>query len=45
MLAPEVRHVLVGRSANTRRVWQLIDKLGNCRWPALLLGETGNGKE
>ena len=23
----------------------MIDKLGNCRWPALLLGETGTGKE
>lgn len=23
----------------------MIEKLGNCRWPALLLGETGTGKE
>jgi transcriptional regulator with PAS, ATPase and Fis domain len=23
----------------------MIQKLGNCRWPALLLGETGTGKE
>src|SRR4030081_123150 len=41
----ENRHVLVGRSARTRHVLRLIEKLGNCRWPALLLGETGTGKE
>jgi DNA-binding NtrC family response regulator len=41
----ETRHVLVGRSARTRHVLRLIEKLGNCRWPALLLGETGTGKE
>jgi DNA-binding NtrC family response regulator len=45
MVSVESRHALVGRSANTRRVWDLIEKLGNCRWPALLLGETGTGKE
>lgn len=28
-----------------RHVAQMIHKLGNCRWPALLLGETGTGKE
>lgn len=28
-----------------RQVLHLIDKLGKCRWPALLLGETGTGKE
>ena len=28
-----------------RHVAQMIQKLGNCRWPALLLGETGTGKE
>lgn len=41
----EDRHVLVGQSARTRHVRRLIDKLGQCRWPALLLGETGTGKE
>jgi len=41
----ENRHVLVGRSSRTRQVLRLIEKLGNCRWPALLLGETGTGKE
>src|SRR6202045_5258290 len=39
------RHVLVGQSPRTRQVLRLIDKLGKCRWPALLLGETGTGKE
>jgi len=42
---PETRHVLVGQSPRTRQVLRLIDKLGKCRWPALLLGETGTGKE
>ncbi len=41
----DTRHVLVGRSSRTRHVLRLIEKLGNCRWPALLLGETGTGKE
>jgi DNA-binding NtrC family response regulator len=41
----ETRHVLVGQSSRTRQVLRLIDKLGKCRWPALLLGETGTGKE
>src|SRR5258706_4048985 len=39
------RHVLVGQSPRTRQVLHLIEKLGRCRWPALLLGETGTGKE
>ena len=43
--AEETRHVLVGQSPRTRQVLRLIDKLGKCRWPALLLGETGTGKE
>jgi DNA-binding NtrC family response regulator len=41
----EGRHVLVGNSARIRQVLRLVEKLGNCRWPALLLGETGTGKE
>ncbi len=41
----DARHVLIGQSARTRHVLRLIEKLGNCRWPALLLGETGTGKE
>jgi transcriptional regulator with PAS, ATPase and Fis domain len=43
--AAQARHVLVGRSPNVRRTWDLIEKLGSSRWPALLLGETGTGKE
>jgi len=47
MLAPfeHSRHVLVGQSVRTRQVLRLMEKLGKCRWPALLLGETGTGKE
>jgi DNA-binding NtrC family response regulator len=47
MLAPleESRHVLVGQSVRTRQVLRLMERLGKCRWPALLLGETGTGKE
>jgi len=41
----EGRHVLVGQSTRTRQVLRLIEKMGRCRWPALLLGETGTGKE
>jgi DNA-binding NtrC family response regulator len=44
-LNEESRHVLVGQSPRTRHVLHLIQKLGKCRWPALLLGETGTGKE
>jgi DNA-binding NtrC family response regulator len=42
---PEQRHILVGQSSRTRLVLRMIEKLGKCRWPALLLGETGTGKE
>jgi DNA-binding NtrC family response regulator len=41
----EARHILVGQSPRTRQILHLIEKLGKCRWPALLLGETGTGKE
>ena len=41
----EARHVLVGQSPRARQILRMIEKLGNCRWPALLLGETGTGKE
>src|SRR5688572_13562111 len=47
MLAPgaDSLHVLVGQSPRTHQVLRLVDKLGHCRWPVLLLGETGTGKE
>src|SRR5277367_3500177 len=41
----ETRHILVGQSPRARQVLKMIEKLGRCRWPALLLGETGTGKE
>ncbi len=41
----ETRHILIGQSPRTRQVIRMIEKLGKCRWPALLLGETGTGKE
>jgi DNA-binding NtrC family response regulator len=44
-LRDERTHVLVGQSPRIRQVLRLIDKLGHCRWPVLLLGETGTGKE
>jgi|YelNatPaOPRAMG01_1025707.scaffolds.fasta_scaffold03719_20 DNA-binding NtrC family response regulator len=36
---------LVGQSPRIRQIHRLIHKLGRCRWPVLLLGETGTGKE
>src|SRR5580658_9359609 len=41
----ETRRTLVGQSPQAHQVLRLIEKMGNCRWPALLLGETGTGKE
>src|SRR5713101_4901020 len=40
-----MHHVLVGESPRIRHILRLVDKLGHCRWPVLLLGETGTGKE
>ena len=37
--------VLIGQSPRIRQILRLVDKLGRCRWPVLLLGETGTGKE
>jgi transcriptional regulator with PAS, ATPase and Fis domain len=41
----EATHGLVGQSNRMRHVQKLVEKLGRSRWPALLLGETGTGKE
>jgi transcriptional regulator with PAS, ATPase and Fis domain len=41
----ESTHVLVGQSSRIRNVLRMVEKLGRCRWPVLLLGETGTGKE
>ncbi len=42
---PDQPPVLVGQSARIRQIHRLVTKLGRCRWPVLLLGETGTGKE
>lgn len=36
---------LVGHSPRSQQVHRLVEKLGRSRWPVLLLGETGTGKE
>jgi DNA-binding NtrC family response regulator len=41
----EPQSTLVGDSVRTRQLMRLIDKLGTSRWPVLVLGETGTGKE
>src|ERR1700688_490412 len=38
-------NILVGQSPRIRNVMRMVEKLGRCRWPVLLLGETGTGKE
>ncbi len=37
--------VLIGNSPRMLQLQRLIDKLGRCRWPVLILGDTGTGKE
>ncbi len=39
------RTMLVGQSPKLCHVLRMVEKLGRSRWPALLLGETGTGKE
>jgi len=41
----ESTNVLVGQSPRIRNVLRIVEKLGRCRWPVLILGETGTGKE
>ena len=41
----ESKPLLVGQSPRIRNVLRMVEKLGRCRWPVLLLGETGTGKE
>ena len=41
----DFKRLLIGQSARTRQILRLIEKLGRSRWPVLLLGETGTGKE
>jgi DNA-binding NtrC family response regulator len=44
-IADDIRHVLVGHSQRTTETLEKIDLLGKGRWPVLVLGETGTGKE
>ena len=37
--------VLIGQSPRMLQLQRMIDKLGRCRWPVLVLGDTGTGKE
>ncbi len=39
------RHVLIGQTTRLRQIARMAEKLGRSRWPVLLLGETGTGKE
>jgi DNA-binding NtrC family response regulator len=41
----ESPRVLVGRSSKVQMVLQQIEKVSSSRWPVLILGETGTGKE
>ena len=41
----ETKPHIVGKSKRMRQVLRLVDKVGKGRWPVLLLGETGTGKE
>ena len=41
----DTSRVLVGNSPNVQLVMQQIDKVSSSRWPVLILGETGTGKE
>src|ERR1700723_1557616 len=43
--AEEPAPLLVGQSPRIRNVLRMVEKLGRCRSPVLLLGETGTGKE
>src|SRR5689334_9234392 len=43
--AEKSTHTLVGQSPRIRNILRMVDKLGHSRWPVLLLGETGTGKE
>ncbi len=43
--AEESAPLLVGQSPRIRNVLRMVEKLGRCPWPVLLLGETGTGKE
>lgn len=41
----EARRRIIGESQRTQQILRLVEKVGRGRWPVLLLGETGTGKE
>ena len=41
----ELPRALIGQSPRMRQVMRQVEKLGRTRWPVLILGETGTGKE
>ena len=41
----EFPRILIGNSPRMRQVHRQVEKLGKTRWPVLILGETGTGKE
>ncbi len=43
--APHKHHALIGNSPRIRHITRMIEKVSGGRWPVLLLGETGTGKE
>jgi DNA-binding NtrC family response regulator len=43
--SPDSAPELIGQSARLKNVLRLARKLGRSKWPVLLLGETGTGKE
>ena len=43
--AVEGNRLMVGESAKTKQVLDQIDRVSQGRWPVLVLGETGTGKE
>lgn len=45
MVADDTIRSLVGDSARMRHLLHLVAKIGPARWPVLLIGETGTGKE
>ena len=45
MIEQTQAHAIVGQSPRIRHILRLVEKLGKGRWPVLLLGETGTGKE
>ena len=42
---PASETTLIGNSPRTRQLQRTIEKMGQARWPVLILGETGTGKE